>query len=215
MMKKLFLASLALLFVLAATSFGGILSDDEGELSVQGTFFLPDGGDFDLFKSGFGGEVSYREWVAFPWGLGLSLGYANWQTDKDSRHSYKIPNSSDFHGTVSTLPLGINAYFNIIDWDNWNVILKTGFSYVFVESDVDFYYNGSRHDIDMDNAILWDIALEYDHTLTENLYLTLTGGFQTDLMKADSKFSDSIGRHNIHDTSFEAFFARAGLKFLF
>lgn len=213
-MKKLLLSALALLLALPLAASAGILSDDEGELSAQAAYFFPGGGDFDLFENGIGSEVSYREWIAFPWGIGLSLGASTWSAD-DKANCYKIPGATDFDGDVTAIPLGLHFYFNIIDWDNWNVILQTGLRYVIVDSDVDFVYDGGRRKIDMDNDLLWDIALEYDHSLSENIFFTLTGGFQTDIMKADSTYKDGNGSHDLRDTSFEAFFARAGIKVLF
>lgn len=212
MIKKLSFIALALLFAVPA-AFSGVLSDDEGELAVNGAYFLPGDGDFDLFERGLGVEVSYREWFAFPWGVGLSLGYANWAVD-DHANAYKFA-ASDYDGHVSTFPIGADFYFNVIDWDNWDVILSTGLRYAIVDSSVSFAYDGKRFDVDMDNALLWNIALEYDHTLTEDVFLTLSAGFQTDIMKADSTYDDQDGKeHDLRDTSFEAFFGRVGVKFL-
>ncbi len=209
MIKKIAFFALAAAF-LAAPAFAGITGDKEGELSVHGQYFFPGDGDFDLFKSGLGAEVSYREWFAFPWGLGVSAGFANWTSDEDA-NPFKFKEFSDFDGDVTTIPLGIHLFFSIIDWEDWNLNFRTGLRYVIVDSDVDFFYNGTRHDVDLDNSVLWDLALELDVALSEQTYLAVSGGFQTDAMKSEASCDFD---HNLRDGSFEAFFATAGIKIL-
>ena len=63
----------------AGAAFGGMLSEDPGELTVSGQAFWPDHADCDLFEAGYGALVSYREWFSFPWGVGLDLG-VSWRT---------------------------------------------------------------------------------------------------------------------------------------
>ena len=211
MIKKILFSALAIA-LLAAPAFAGITGDKEGELTVNGQYFFPGDGDFDLFEAGYGAEVSYREWFSFPWGFGLSLGYANWTSDKDS-NPFKYKEFNKFDGDVTTFPIGAHLFFNIIDWETWNLNFRTGLRYVIVDSDVDFYYNydGKRHDVDLDNSVLWDLALELDVALSEQAYLAVSGGFQTDAMKAEASCDVNS---DLRDASFEAFFGTVGVKIL-
>jgi hypothetical protein len=127
----------------AGAAFGGLISDDPGELAVSGQVFLPDHADCDLFKLGLGAQVSYREWFSFPWGVGVNLGVSQWQVD-DASNAFKIQYVSDYDGEALVIPFGASLYFNVIDWDNWNLIFETGLQYAFVESSVDAYNDGDN-----------------------------------------------------------------------
>ncbi len=213
MMKK------AVLFVSAALlgagmSQGGMLSEDPGELSVSAQMFMPDHADCDLFKDGYGALVSYREWFSFPWGAGVSLGVSQWQVDNDS-NAFKYDQLTDYDGDALAIPVGASLYFNMIDWDNWNLILESGLQYVFVDSNVTVYNNEETaketQDVDIGGAILWNIGAEYEYMVAENLYLLGSIGYQMDVMNGDTEYA---GR-SVRDASFAAGYARLGAKFLF
>lgn len=211
-MKKLALVSLLAVLV-AAPSFAGILNSDEpGELIVSGQYVLPGDGDFDTFDNAFGATLTYREWFSFPWGVGLNVGVSSWQAN-DKAKCYKCDAFSDFDGSALVIPVGLSLYFNLIDWDNWNLVLGTGFQYLFVESDIDFYNadEGIRQDLDIGNAILWNVGADYEYMLTENAYILGGVGYQVDAMRADTDYPDD----DLRDTSFRGFFGRLGVKFLF
>ena len=118
MMKKLICLAGAVLLC-GGAAFGGLLSEDPGELAVAGQFWLPGEGDSDLFETGLGASVSYREWFSFPWGVGLNLGVSQWQVDSGSQ-AYKWQRLTDYDGDALILAFGPALYFNIIDWDNWD-----------------------------------------------------------------------------------------------
>jgi hypothetical protein len=212
----------AILFVFAAVvgagaAFGGILSDDPGELTVSGQYWFPGAGDTDLFDSGMGATVSYREWFSFPWGVGVNLGLAQWQVDSGSR-AFKYDMLTDYDGDALLIPLGLSLYFNAIDWDNWNLVLDTGLQYVFVDSNVSVYNNEAtdlgvkgRQDVDIGGAVLWNIGAEYEYMVSENIYVLGGLGFQTDMVNGDT---DYAGGH-LRDASFAGFYARLGAKLLF
>ena len=211
MIKKILFSALAIA-LLSAPAYAGITGDKEGELSVHAQYFFPGDGDFDLFETGVGGEVSYREWFAFPFGLGLSAGFTSWSTDSKS-NPFKFKEYTDFKGCVRNFPIGAHLFFSIIDWENWNLNLRTGLRYVIVDSDVDFLnkQDGKRYDVDLDNSVLWDVALELDVALSEQTYFALSGGFQTDVMKSDASCALD---NDLRSASFEAFFGTVGVKFL-
>lgn len=217
MMKKAVLfACVALLG--AGAAFGGMFSEDPGELTVAGQVFFPDSADCDLFKDGYGAWVSYREWFSFPWGAGLSLGVSQWQVDGDS-DAFKYDQLTDYDGDALLIPIGASLYFNVIDWDNWNLILETGLQYVFVDSSVTLYNNEEdvdesvkgTQDVDIDGAILWNVGAEYEYMVAENLYVLGGIGYQLDVMKGDTEYA---GR-SVRDASFAGGYARLGAKFLF
>ena len=213
MMKKAVLfACVAWLGVGAA--FGGLLSEDPGELTVAGQYWFPGMGDMDVFESGYGASVSYREWFSFPWGVGVNLGVAQWQVDNASR-DFKYDQLTDYDGDALLIPFGASLYFNLIDWDNWNLILDTGFQYVFVDSGMTVYNNEEtaqeRQDVDIDGAILWNLGAEYEYMVSENVYLLGGLGLQTDVMSGNTEYD---GR-SVRDVSLSGFYARLGAKFLF
>ena len=213
MMKKAVLfACVALLGVGAA--FGGMFSEDPGELTVAGQYWFPGAGDIDLFDSGYGAMVSYREWFSFPWGAGVNVGVAQWQVDNNS-HAFKWDELTDYDGDALLIPFGASLYFNLIDWDNWNLILETGFQYVFVDSGMTVYNNEEtaqeRQDVDIDGAILWNLGAEYEYMVSENVYLLGGLGLQTDVMSGKTEYD---GR-SVRDVSLSGFYARLGAKFLF
>ena len=77
MMKK-FISLASVVMLCSGAAMGGMISQDPGELLVGGQFWLPGEGDSDLFDSGYGAVLSYREWFSFPWGVGLNLGIDQW-----------------------------------------------------------------------------------------------------------------------------------------
>ena len=213
MMKKAVLfACVAWLGVGAA--FGGLLSEDPGELTVAGQYWFPGMGDMDVFESGYGASVSYREWFSFPWGVGVNLGVAQWQVDNASR-DFKYDQLTDYDGDALLIPFGASLYFTLIDWDNWNLILDTGFQYVFVDSNMTVYNNEETaketQDVDIDGAILWNLGAEYEYMVSENVYLLGGLGLQTDVMSGKTEYD---GR-SVRDVSLSGFYARLGAKFLF
>jgi hypothetical protein len=211
MMKKTIWLACAVLLC-AGAAFGGLISEDPGELTVAGQFWLPGEGDSDLFKTGAGLSLSYREWFSFPWGVGVNLGVAQWQVDKNAT-SYKYPALTEYKGDALLLPVGLALCLNLIDWDNWNLVLETGVQYVFIDSNVSvFDSNNSRwHDVDMKGSVLWTIGMEYEYMISESLYLLGGVGYQSDLLASESDYA--LG--DLRDTYLHGPYARLGVKFLF
>jgi hypothetical protein len=213
MMKKAILFGCALLLC-GSAAFGGLLSEDPGELSVAGQWFFPGMGDTDLFEQGYGATVSYREWFSFPWGVGVSLGLSQWQVDSSS-HAFKYDKLTRYDGDALLIPLGATLYFNVIDWDNWNVILGTGLQYAFVDSNVSVFNSEAdvmaRQDVDMGGTLLWNAGCDYEYMVTENAYVVGGVGLQLDLVGADTEYA----RGDLRDASFAGFYLNLGAKFLF
>jgi hypothetical protein len=212
MMKKAVLLACAALTGVSV-AFGGLISEEPGEVSVSGQYWMPTSVE-DLFDFGLGANVSYREWFRFPWGAGVNLGLGWWQVNEDSK-GFKYGALTDYEGDVMTIPLGASLYFNLIDWDNWNVILGTGLQYMFVDSSVSVFNNEEavkrRQDVDIGGALLWNIGGEYEYMVAENIYVVGGLGYQIDLVKADTDYDGG----SLRDTSFEAFYLQLGCKMLF
>ena len=213
MMKKAILCACAVL-VCSGAAFGGLLSEDPGELTVAGQVWAPGMGDIDLFDNGFGAIVSYREWFSFPWGVGVNLGLAQWQVDNSSR-AFKYDQLTDYDGDALLIPLGASLYFNMIDWDNWNLIIESGLQYVLVDSSVTVFNDEpgveERQDVDIGGALLWLIGAEYEYMVAEDIYVTGGLGFQTDLMSGDTDYAGG----ELRDASLAGVYARLGAKILF
>ena len=211
MMKKAMILACAAL-VSCGAAFGGLISEDPGELAVSGLAFLPDHADCDLFELGLGAQVSYREWFSFPWGVGVNLGVSQWQVD-DASNAFKIKYVKKYDGEALVIPFGASLFFNVIDWDNWNLIFETGLQYAFVESSVDAYNEdkGRRQEADIGGAVLWNLGAEYEYMVSENVYLTGALGYQIDALNEDSKFDGKT----VRDVTFGGGYARFGAKFLF
>ncbi len=213
MMKKAMVLAGAVLMG-GSAAFGGLMSEDPGELAVSGQAFLPDHADCDLFDVGYGAQISYREWFSFPWGVGINLGVSQWQVASDA-DAFKIDYVGDYEGEALLIPFGAALYFNVIDWDNWNLLFETGLQYAFVESSVDAYNDGDnrkmRQDADIGGALLLNLGAEYEYMVSENVYLTGGLGYQFDVMNEDTKFDG----HVVRDVTFGGGYARLGAKFLF
>ena len=211
MMKKAMVLACAAL-VSCGAAFGGLISEDPGELAVSGLAFLPDHADCDLFELGLGAQVSYREWFSFPWGVGVNLGVSQWQVD-DASNAFKIKYVKNYDGEALVIPFGASLFFHVIDWDNWNLIFETGLQYAFVESSVDAYNEdkGRRQEADIGGAVLWNLGAEYEYMVSENVYLTGALGYQIDALNEDSKFDGKT----VRDVTFGGGYARFGAKFLF
>ena len=211
MMKKAMILACAAL-VSCGAAFGGLISEDPGELAVSGLAFLPDHADCDLFELGLGAQVSYREWFSFPWGVGVNLGVSQWQVD-DASNAFKIKYVKNYDGEALVIPFGASLFFNVIDWDNWNLIFETGLQYAFVESSVDAYNEdkGRRQEADIGGAVLWNLGAEYEYMVSENVYLTGALGYQIDALNEDSKFDGKT----VRDVTFGGGYARFGAQFLF
>lgn len=212
-MKKMLVLALAALFAVAGAASAGLLNSEEpGEVSAAGYYVFPGDGDFDTFESAAGVQAAYREWFAFPWGVGINAGWGTWMVDKDSS-SYKVEALRKFKGECNVIPLGASLFFNVIDWDNWNLVLGTGVQYLIVDSDVSAWNSvaGKRQDIDIGNPFLWNAELEYEYMLSEKLYILGDVGYQVDIVRADTDYPGG----DLRDTSFRGLFLRLGLKFLF
>jgi len=212
MKKAILLAGAVLLF--SGVAFAGVLTEDPGELTVSGQFWLPNAGNFSLCDTGYGLTASYREWFSFPWGVGVNLGLAQWQVDSGS-NAYKYENLVNYKGDLLLIPIGASVYFNMIDWDYWNLILETGFQYLIVSSDASVFNKeegvNRYQDVNIDNAIIWTIGAEYEYMVAEDLYVVGAIGYQVDVMDADTSYNGKSTR----STSFESPYARVGAKFLF
>lgn len=211
-MKKIGVLAAVMVCVLASVSFGALLSEDPGELSIKGQVWLPGDGDFDLFDFGYGAQVSYREWFSFPWGVGVNAGIADWSVDNSSA-AYKSAIYSDYDGSAMFFPLGFSVFFCAIDWENWMVTLDTGLQYWFTVSDVTVMSSedNQRHDVDIGGAVIWNVGMDIEYLLTESMYVTGGLGYQTDVIKADTDCNGD----SIRDSSFRGFSFRAGVKFVF
>jgi hypothetical protein len=212
-MKKILILALAALFAsLGAASAGLLNSEEPGEVEVSGYYLFPGDGDFDLFRGAAGVQGLYREWFAFPWGISLNAGWGTYLAYKDA-NSYKVDTLGKFKGECNVVPLGASLWFNIIDWDNWNLLLGTGLQYLIVDSDVSAWDSvaGKRKDIDIDNAFMWNIEADYEYMLSEKFYILGGVGYQVDIVRADTDCSGV----DLRDTSFRGLFLRLGLKFLF
>lgn len=212
MKKTLLFACAALLCVGAA--YGGMLSEEPGELSVVGQYWYPDAGNFTLCDSGYGLSVSYREWFSFPWGVGVNLGLAQWQVD-DRSNAYLYDQLVDYKGDVLLIPFGASLYFNLIDWDNWNLILGTGPQYVFVDSSASVFNKeetvNRRQDVEIGDAVLWTVGADFEFMLSESLYVQAGIGYQIDVVASDTEYNG----HSTRKTSYEGVYGKLGVKFLF
>ena len=212
-MKKIYVLALAALVASAGVSSAGLLNSEEpGEVSVSGYYLFPGDGDFNTFDAAAGVQGAYREWFSFPWGVGVNAGWGTWMVDKNSS-SYKVSTLGNFKGECNVVPLGASLFFNVIDWDNWNLVLGSGLQYLIVASDLSARdeVDGKRKDIDIDNALLWNIEAEYEYMLSEKIYILGDVGYQVDIVRADTE----CGHTDLRDTSFRGLFLRLGLKFLF
>ena len=210
-MKKLLFASLAALLAIAP-AYAGLTSEEAGEVHADLVLYGPSLGDSDLCDVGLGAQIAYREWFAWPFGASLSLGYAAWQVDSSS-DAYKWRDFSKYDGDLSLIPFGVSLHFNLADSDSWDLILSTGLKYVIIDSSATLRdaHDGRKHDIDIDNAVWWDLSIALEYMLSESAYLEIGAGVQTDVLNADTELDD--GR-DLRDTSFQAFFGSVGLKFV-
>ena len=212
-MKKMLVLALAALFAVAGAASAGLLNSEEpGEVSVSGYYLFPGDGDFNTFDGAAGVQAAYREWFSFPWGVGINAGWGTYLANEDAS-SYKVKALGKFDGECNVIPLGASLFFNVIDWDNWNLVLGTGLQYLIVDSDVSAWNSvvGKRQDIDIGNALLWNAELEYEYMLSEKLYILGGAGYQVDVVRADTDYPGG----DLRDTSFRGAFLRLGLKFLF
>ena len=213
-MKKILILALAGLVAFAAgTASAGLLNSEEpGEASVSGWYLFPGDGDFTVFDGAAGVQGAYREWFAFPWGLGVNAGWGTYIANKHTS-SYKVSTLDNFKGECNVLPIGASLFFNVIDWDNWNLVLGSGLEYLIVMSDMTAWDSvaGKRLDLDIGNALLWNIEAEYEYMLSEKFYVLGGVGYQVDIIRADT----DCGDNELRDTSFRGLFVRLGLKFLF
>jgi len=213
-MKKLLALTAALCCALSLTASAGLVGDDSGELDVAAVGVFAGTGDFDLFSFGAGAELSYREWFeGLPWGVGASVGVQNWQVDDKAGNPFKYNGFTDYDGDAVVVPLGVNLYFAVIEWDNWNLVAEAGVKYLFVNEDIDLYNKDTskREDVELDNGILGNLGLSLEFLMSEHWYLTLTGGYQGNIMKCDTE----IGGRNSCDATFDGAYGRCGLKALF
>lgn len=203
---------LALAIGCGASAWAGLFSEEPGELRGDVRYYILGDGDFELYKNTFGVEAQWREWIQFPFGVGLAAG-ANYSGVKDDSDAFGVQDVGDFSGSATMLPLGGSFFYCPIEMDNWNLMLEAGLRYVVVSSDIEArnLVTGQKHEVKIDNGAIWLLAGDVEFMMNETTYLFGGAGYQGDLSRGKVTYNGDDWR----DNSLRGMFVKLGMKFNF
>jgi hypothetical protein len=211
------------LLVILAIAFFGVLARAQpeplsyyvNEVRVAPVYLPAGGGGFDGYNDAYGIEVQYRNWYYDPIGFAAAIALQKWPINKDTER-LRGSDMSDFEGSVNMTPLGGSVLYKVVDYRNWNLTAEAGVRYVIASSGADFLRSlpdgqQRREDLDVGDAWIWLLALDYEYVLNEQWGLFAGAGYQRDIEKGD--ITDEVGR--LEDSELVRGFIRAGVKLNF
>jgi len=215
MMKKLGLSMAAALAVTSSVSLAQVPSYVEvsPDLGIAAQLYVPGVGDYDLFDMGVGAEIQFRDWINYPWGYLLSIGYGEWSTDADAEKPGS--NLYDFTGDMEVTPFGGSVLFQVFNEDSMSLTLEAGVRYMAVDSKVkarnSTFATTDRTDIDIDDGIVGRIGATFEYASSEDFLWTLGLAYQEDIQRGDVTFDGGSAVDNI----MEAFVVEAAMRMPF
>ena len=211
MKKYLFLSVVcSALFFQAAHAF-------EGDRQVSGTFsyYLPSAVFYDL---GVGGEVKYAVWNDDGRAFAISLGYARWGVEADTRVQLGGGGAVGvgFGGDVTTIPIGASVIWrNETDYSrNLDVSLELGAKYMLSDSEANAttvtIANGGREvgetPISVDDNVVAFISMDLAYLPNDERDISFGVGYNYDVLKGDIKAAGG----NIAENEFKGVFFNIG-----
>lgn len=223
---------------LAAVLFAGTVLAQE--YRVNGVYVAP--GQDDNWDNAYGGEVSAIFWLNKYFGLSGVFGMQKWGVNEDvnveryllsSRGNLQLVDASAYEvsGDAAVLPLGASALVKLPLTDVISFDLEVGLRYLFVDASIDvdteerleLYENGilvdatkseiQQYEVEIDDGFVGLLGADCIIKLAENFALTIGGGYQFDILKAEASIDGSS--EGIDDVEFNGAFARAGASLTF
>ena len=212
-MKKL--ALVVLLGCLSTGAMAELVTKGDYGLELRGNvnYYMLGREKSDLFRSAFGAEAQYRNWLSDPFGFNLALGMTKWDVEKDSTY-FRLPTIQELDGSLTIIPIGGGVLYNPIISTRWSVVAELGLRYMLVNSDVQARDSErpTLEDIKIDDGLVALIVGDIEYKFTDQLSAFAGGGYQLDLMKASSSAWEGV---DLRDVSFKGFIIRLGAQYAF
>lgn len=192
---------------------GAAMAQDYGsEVRFGLDYAFPGAGDFDLYDSGLGFGVQYRNWIGDPLGYGVSIGWAEWDTDSGGT-DIGGDVLGDFDGSVTLIPLGVSGLYKLADFADWKVTLEAGLKYVLADSGISavHFVGGREDDLDISDGVVGVIGADYERNVGTEWSWFVGAVYQFDLQKGEIE----VDHGNLRDNELQAFLLRAGAAFSF
>jgi hypothetical protein len=180
------------------------------DLGLSLELALPGIGDFDLYESGLGVNLQFRDLFSAPWGYAFSIGYGSWSADSGARDPGA--NLFDFDGDMEVIPFGASVLYQLHTSDTLNVVLDGGLRYYVNDADITARNRDEggnrRFALDIDDNVVVRVAVGGDYALTPDLTWSFGVGVQIDVTEGD--ITTSLGP--AEDNRMEALFFETGLR---
>lgn len=197
------------------------------DLSGSLVYFSPK--DDDSYDGGGGLEIQGRMWLADNFGVAVVLGMDWYNVNSDLEDDFEdvmlfltgLDMSASIDDTVSLLPIGASAVYRLPMAEGFDVTVQAGLRYVLVgdpELKLSALGDSDKTDIEIDNGLVGVIEAGLDANLFDPIFLFAGAGYQFDIMKGETQYSESDWRAalgDLDDNELEAWFIRggAGIKF--
>lgn len=180
------------------------------DIGVVAQVDLPGAGDYDLYDFGLSAILQFRDWVSYPWGYALNLGFGEWTVNRNANN----PGSGlyDFSGTLEVVPFGGSIIYSLYDDGPWRILADAGLRYVAIDSKITARQTGegsTRYGVDVEDAFLYTLSTGVEYIFSPDVSWSLGLGYQSDITKGEVSTSLVKAR----DSIMESFFLTAALRF--
>lgn len=159
----------------------------ETELLGEVVFRLPGLGDFDVFDTAYGVDLTYRHWFTDILGAGVGLGLETWAAQDHSRNWV-----GSLDGDLLVIPLTVSGYLRIADLGWGTLIGFAGAQYAFSDSDLVMTRDGLSESVDVDGSFVGRIGMELSMPMRDVISLSFRVGYQASLLGGDAEaFGDT------------------------
>jgi len=180
------------------------------DIGLVAVFDTPGIGDYDLYTYGLGAELQFRDWVSYPWGYSIALGYSEWATDKNAGSPGS--NLYDFDGKLEIVPFGGSVLYHAYAGDSWDVSLDGGIRWLANDSKITARISGQDpeniYDVDVGDAIHMLLGVNADYKLSADILWSVSAGYRTDISRGS--LSTELGP--ARDSIMESFVFTTGLR---
>jgi len=186
---------------------------EQTNLKTSLLYYIPS--DDDVWDNGYGADVQLQFWQSETFGLGLSIGIANWDLAGSSTEGRDFVLEED--GSATLIPIGGSVLFRPAVSGNATLTLEAGIRYVIIEADADVDYAvatsrgfiAGSAEYDADDAVMGLVQADLEFPVNETASLFVGAGFQFDIDESEASVN-ILGEEFATDVEGQAFFIRVG-----
>lgn len=169
----------------------------------------------DPYNDGFLFDAMLRGWFDNGLGFGVAGGAGAYRAEETlSSYDGATLLTIKASGNVVAVPIGMSALYQVPMGDNAILSFDAGLRYVLVNSNADLRATivgtGTvKDDLDIDNAWIGVLGINYERQITDRLSWLVGGGYQFDVSEGEVEWMGI----DLGDNELESVFVRLGLVF--